>query len=132
VRRGITLFAIAAIATGLAGCGDDNATQVPQRLESQETRVVDAATAAIRAYCRKVGLALAGRRDRPTADDELRVFDAVDRLIAIAQKKPDAPYRRSSTPRDVIADSAEDLDGTNCSNALVRRLEKGLAVLPQA
>ena len=131
MRLRITFLAIAAIATGLAGCGDDNATQVPQRLESQDTRVVDAATTAIHAYCRKVGLALAGRRDRPTADDELRVFDAVDRLIAVAQKKPDAPYRGNSTPRDVIADAAEDLDGTNCSNALVRRLEKGLAVLPQ-
>jgi hypothetical protein len=40
-------------------------------------------------------------------------------------------YREGETMRQVLGDTAEDLEGTNCSSGLVARLDQGLASLPE-
>jgi hypothetical protein len=44
----------------------------------------------------------------------------------LARRKPEARFNASQTVRDLAGDTAEDLDGTNCSAALVAELERGL------
>ena len=53
-----------------------------------------------------------------------------DRIIELAQQKPDAPYDRLSNMRDLVGNIAEDLEGTNCSEVLIRRLNEGLGTVP--
>lgn len=93
---------------------------------------MDESRLAIRSYCRRIALFLSGKQGRPTAADTQRAYDAVDRLIALARENPEARYRGQDTMRQVVGDTAEDLEGTNCSPALVRRLEQGLAILPSS
>ena len=56
---------------------------------------------------------------------------AVDRLAAIARAKPAAPQGRSGeTVRDLMSDTAEDLQGSNCADNVVSRLDQALGSLP--
>jgi hypothetical protein len=86
---------------------------------------------AIRSYCRLIGLYVTRRGPRPTTADTQAADDAVDRLIALARADPEAQYREGETMRQVLGDTAEDLEGTNCSSGLVARLNQGLASLPE-
>ena len=118
-----------AIGCLVAGCGDDDApppsTATPDApLTAQERRDEDRSVAAIRAYCRAVALyLLQGRGPEPSPDEAVA---GARRIAALSRRKPEAPYRGSQGARDLAADLAEDLEGTNCSRRLVAELERGL------
>jgi hypothetical protein len=110
----------------LAGCGDDPAPNVPAQpdrpLTAQERAGAAHAVAAIRSYCRGVARRLAGRGDAPPVEEAVA---AARRIAALARAKPAATYRGSQRARDLAADLAEDLEGTNCSQRLVVELARG-------
>jgi len=120
------LVAVLALAL-LAGCGDDAApttpAPAPEPLTAQERAGAERAVAEIRSYCRGVARYLAGRRDQPPVEGAVA---AARRIAAIARAKPEASYRGSQRARDLAADLAEDLEGTNCSQRLVAELARGL------
>jgi hypothetical protein len=114
-----------------SGCGDQSAEEsAPGRLSSDERSEVARSQRAIRSYCRLVGLFLMGRNHAPTRAESERVQDAVARLIELARDKPQAAYEEQRTMRQLLGDTAEDLEGTNCSSALVAQLQQGLRSLP--
>lgn len=112
----------------LTGCGDDPAPSVPARqdrhLTAQERTSADHAVAAIRSYCRRVARSLAGRGAAPPPVED--AVAAARRIAALARAQPEATYRGSQRARDLAADLAEDLEGTNCSQRLVTELASGL------
>ena len=111
------------------GCGtrdDKSASPGPQRLTAAERAGLDAGRAAIRSYCRRLGLHLAGRAAAPGAAVRARALRGARDIAAVARRKPDAPYAAGRTARGLAGDSAEDLEGTNCSAALVAELRRGL------
>jgi hypothetical protein len=116
--------------TCLVGCGDDPqpettraAPAAQQRLTGDERRAAEGAVTAIRRYCRRVARYLAaGGRPPPQG----RAIAGGRGIARIAAAKPSARYRGSQTIRDLAADLAEDLEGTNCSRRLVTELERGL------
>jgi hypothetical protein len=121
------LLAAVLVLGALAGCGDDPAPNEPARsdrpLTAQERAGAAHAVAAIRSYCRRVARRLAGRRGPPPVEGAVV---AARRITALARAKPDATYRGSQRARDLAADLAEDLEGTNCSQRLVVELARGL------
>ena len=129
VSKGSCLAALVA-AILLGGCGDDGPSSAPRppeppaRLSAQERAAADRSVGTIRAYCRDRARSLAGEgRARPALDEALA---AARRRAALARAKPAAPYRGSQTARNLAADLAEDLEGSNCSNTLVAELARGL------
>jgi hypothetical protein len=116
-----------------AGCGgdDDASSARPRPLPPEAASSVSESQLAIRAYCRRIALYLAGREGPPTMAHTRRAYAAVDSLISVAREDPEAQYREGVTMRQVVGDTAEDLEGTNCSRDLVARLEQGLASLPE-
>jgi hypothetical protein len=114
-----------------SGCGDSSREEnVPQRLSSHERSEIARSQRAIRSYCRVVGLFLTGRNPPPTRAESERVQDAAATLIERAREKPQAEYEEQQTMRQLLGDTAEDLEGTNCSSALVAQLQQGLRSLP--
>jgi hypothetical protein len=92
-------------------------------LTAQERLGADRSVREIRAYCRAVARYLAGDAGRPVQDEAIA---AARSIAAVARGKPESRYRGSQTARDLAADLAEDLEGTNCSQALVVELARGL------
>lgn len=127
----VPLLAVAA--TMLGGCGDDDSSPArPERLSAREQSTVRGAQFQIRSYCRQVALYLARRRDAPTQAETGRAYDAVDRLAVIAHDKPAAALPLvGRTVRELLGDIAEDLEGSNCADNVVRRIDQALATLPQ-
>jgi hypothetical protein len=118
---------LTAVCLGGCGGGDGEAADpVPQRLTSSERAAVASGHAAIRAYCRRLGLHLAGRASAPGATVRGRALSGARSIAAVARRKPQAPYRAGQTVRGLAADTAEDLEGTNGSAALVSELARGL------
>jgi hypothetical protein len=114
-----------------SGCGGSSGEKnSPQRLSLEERSEVVRSQRAIRSYCRLVGLFLVGRHGPPTQAESERVRDAAAKLIESARAKPQAEYREQETMRQLLGDIAEDLEGTNCSSALVAQLQQGLRSLP--
>jgi hypothetical protein len=81
---------------------------------------------AIRSYCRRLGLYLTGRRGMPGTRVQRRAVTGARTLARLARRKPEATYVRGQTISQLAADTAEDLEGTNCSGRLVVELERGL------
>jgi hypothetical protein len=117
-------------AWGAVSCGADEQRAEGDRLSAAETREVRESELAIRDYCRRVGLYLSGRAAPPSRTEVERVLTAADQLIALAEAKPDAPAGSRGAVRDVLGLIAEDLEGTNCSPDLARRLSQAFAGLP--
>ena len=118
------------LALGSGACGDGGESTGAKNLTPSELATVQSSRDAIRGYCRRVGLSLARGEVTQLAELLNRALAAADRLGELAQAKPTARVDEQSTTRDVIADTAEDLEGTNCSPAIVRRLERALATSP--
>jgi hypothetical protein len=112
-------------------CGNDSGSGTKaQRLSAAEETIVSRSETSLRGYCEELALYLSGKRGSPTASDTGQVEDGLDRLIAVARKKPEAPARTGESMRQVLGDLAEDLEGSNCSGAFQQKLEQGLATLP--
>jgi hypothetical protein len=126
----IVLLALGMLAPAACGDGDDASSAGPRRLSIEEESRVEESRLGIRSYCRRIAFYLAGRKGPPTAVDTRRAYDAADSLISLARENPEAQNRNGDTMRQVLGDTAEDLEGTNCSSDLVARLERGLASLP--
>jgi hypothetical protein len=127
----VPLLAVAA--TMLGGCGgDESSTQKPEQLSASEQSAVREAQTEIRSYCRDLVLYLARRRGPPTQSETGSAYEAVDRLAAIARDKPAAALPLAGrTVRELLGDIAEDLEGSNCADNVVRRIDQALATLPQ-
>jgi hypothetical protein len=141
VRRKLGLAALLLLlppvaSVGLAGCGSSSGDGASDKsssakLSASEQAAVRASQSAIQSYCRTVLLYLERRTDPPTQGDTARAYAGVDRLAAIARAKPSAPQGRSGeTVRDLMADTAEDLQGANCADNVVGRIDQALASLP--
>jgi hypothetical protein len=123
------VIVMTALLCGLAGCGDGEPARpepAPQRLTAGERAGAASGHDAIRSYCRRLGLHLAGRGDRPGAPVQRRAVAGARMLARLAGRKPEAPYAPGQTIRQLAGDTAEDLEGTNCSARLVVELERGL------
>jgi hypothetical protein len=128
-------FSIARVATVLAllwgagacGSGEDRLPRPePQRLTPAERTAAESGHEAIRSYCRRVGLHLARGGAAPGAAVQRRAIRGARAVAGLARRKPHAPYAQGQTVRQLAGDTAEDLEGTNCSGRLVRELERGL------
>jgi hypothetical protein len=95
-------------------------------LTAAERAAARAGHAAIRSYCRRVGLYLAGRRGPPGAEVQRRAIAGARAIARVARSKPEARFSAVQTARDLAGDTAEDLEGTNCSSRLVVELSRGL------
>jgi hypothetical protein len=121
----------AALAAGLLACGSGRESPPPpavpaQGLTVQERQAARAAHAAIRSYCRQLGLHLAGRRPAPGAGARQRALAGARAIARLARAKPQARFSAHQTARQLAGDTAEDLEGTNCSGRLVAELARGL------
>jgi hypothetical protein len=125
-----TVAAAVLVVCGLVACGSSNEGRPdrapPQRLTAAERAAAESAHAAIRAYCRQLGLHLVGRRAAPGPAALRRAVAGARTLARLARRKPEAPFSDIQTARQVVADTAEDLEGTNCSGRLVAELARGL------
>jgi hypothetical protein len=126
--RAVTL-ALVVTMVFLAACGGKSADK-PQMLSADEKREVDQAESEIHSYCRRLALYLVHRTGPPTSADSGGALAAADRLIALAQQKPDSLYRAQDPMRLALDDLAEDLEGTNCSHEIEQKLNQALAGLP--
>ena len=122
--------ALGALLCGVVACGSEAPEQprpeAPQRLTEPERAAARSGEAAIRSYCRRLGLYLAGRRGPPGARALRRAVEGARVVAALARRKPQASYALGQTVRQLAGDTAEDLEGTNCSGRLVAELERGL------
>lgn len=123
--------AAVALACGAAACGSEQQPDQPPRAPAQRLTASERAAAgsghdAIRSYCRRLGLYLTGRRGKPATGVQRRAVTGARTLARLARRKPEAPYARDQTISQLAADTAEDLEGTNCSARLVVELERGL------
>jgi hypothetical protein len=124
---------MAIIALALAGCGGcSGGTQAKSGpLPANQQARVRAAQAEIQSYCRQLTLYLARRRGPPTEDETAQAYEAVDQLGAIARSKPSATEGvTGETVRDLMGDIAEDLQGSNCADNVVARIDQALRTLP--
>jgi hypothetical protein len=118
-----------AIALGAGACGSDDAQPSqtrPQRLTAAERAAAQSGYEAIRSYCRRLGMHLAGRGPAPGPGNHQRAIEGARRIAALARRKPEAPYSVTQTAGQLAGDTAEDLEGTNCSGRLVDELARGL------
>jgi hypothetical protein len=126
----------------LGGCGSDTSTgggttsgaasaEKPEHLSASEQATVRQAQTEIQSYCQALTRYLARRRGPPTEDETGRAYGAVDRLAEIARTKPAATQGPTGeTVRDLLGDIAEDLQGSNCAENVVARIDQILAALP--
>jgi hypothetical protein len=119
---------LALVALALVACGGDGSGE--PRLTAPERADLARSRAAVVAYCRRIGLYLAGRRGPPGEADKARAGDATDTLIALVERKPRAEYLTDETVTVVVGDLAERLEAINCAPDLERRLEVALSGLP--
>jgi hypothetical protein len=126
IRAAVALTVLCAV----AGCGSSEPDRappaLPQSLTAPERAAAGSGYEAIRTYCRRLGLHLAGRRPPPGAAAQRRALDGAREIAALARRKPEAPYSPDQTAGQLAADTAEDLEGTNCSAGLVAELARGL------
>jgi hypothetical protein len=123
------IISLALATLALSSCGGDSSMEA-HRLDVREQIVVSDAQRAIRSYCRQIALFFSRRGSQPSRSQTDRTFRAVDNLIALARRKPDALYQGREGLQDLLNDMAEDLDGTNCSPPLLSRIEEGLRTVP--
>ena len=120
------------VACGGGGGDSGGATNaVPKRLTEGEIQQVRRSQRAIVAYCNQFARSALSGRGAPSEGAQERAFGAVDSLIALARSKPGASYRTGVDMRVLLGDTAEDLEGSNCDERLVARLDQALAGLPR-
>jgi hypothetical protein len=138
MRLGLAAALLVALLS-LVACGDDgsqggNGAENPpsqaRRLTGHEQELVTRSDRIVERYCARLALSLTGQRRPPSARQQARAFAATDRLIGLAREKPAARVETGGDVALLLADLAEDLEGSNCDPRLVQRLDQGLAALP--
>jgi hypothetical protein len=128
---GLSLLAIPA-------CGDDSPSTATtttsgaaaKRLTAAEQSLVTDSERAVQRYCGRLALAAIGQGQPPSPSEQGRAFAATDRLIELARRKPAAPTGGLAMGL-FLGDLAEDLEGANCDQRLVERIDQALATLPR-
>jgi hypothetical protein len=135
--RGATAGVAVTLCVALAACGgngEDAATttspEAPGALTHAERDLVRDSESAIVEYCRRRALALTDPAKRPTAAQQADAIEAVDALISLAERKPQAQVRPRVEVRLFVGDLTENLEGSNCDPLILGRLQQGLASLP--
>jgi hypothetical protein len=122
--------AVALAGLYVAACGssepDRPARLQPQRLTAAERAAARSGHEAIRVFCRRLALHLATGRPPPGPAARQRAVEGARTIAALARRKPEAPYGPNQTAGQLAGDTAEDLEGTNCSARLVAELTRGL------
>jgi hypothetical protein len=130
----VAAVAIAAGTSGVVtGCGDEDGHSGPPsapRLSPGERKLVLTYERRIQAHCVRLARSLIDPGAAPTPRQEKRAFAAADKLVALAARKPEAPYGPGQDLRLFVSDIAENLEGSNCDPRILERLEQGLAGLP--
>lgn len=134
----VALLALAALGCG-GSDGDDETGSAPGETSAGPAQVADVSPAGVKtiqrardevaAYCRRVAAAL-GKGTAPTPAAFTRVNEALDKLVNLAAEQPEAATADGTTPRLALGDLAENLEGTNCDERLVARIDQALATLP--
>lgn len=121
-------------------CGDGDSAETPttttsgaaaNRLTGAEQGLVIDSERAVQRYCGKLALSAIGQGKPPSAAEQGRAFAATDRLIELTRRKPAAPLERGEEMGLFLGDLAEDLEGSNCDQRLVERIDQALATLPR-
>ena len=99
-------------------------------LSAGEQSAIRDAQTEIHSYCRELVLYVGRRRGPPTASETNRAYGAVDDLVAIARDKPLMQTQSGRTVRELLGDLAEDLEGSNCAENVVERIDQARATLP--
>ncbi len=124
----------------VASCGDGDSPQTAttttsdaaaKRLTAAEQGLVIDSERAVQRYCGKLALSVTGQGKPPSVSEQGRAFAATDRLIELARRKPAAPLERGVEMGLFLGDLAEDLEGSNCDQRLVERIDQALATLPR-
>ncbi|MEK6272328.1 MAG: hypothetical protein AABM42_06740 [Actinomycetota bacterium] len=102
-----------------------------KRLTADEQALVTRSDRTVGRYCGHLVLSLTGQSKPPSAEEQGRAFAATDRLIELAREKPAAPLKTGLDMGLFLGDLAEDLEGSNCDQRLVERIDQALATLPQ-
>ena len=133
----LTLLGAIAAALALAACGGSEGDggespetrEVPRQLTPEETAEVSRLQETVNDYCVGVARYLAGERAAPTGAELDRATEAVDKFAAMARENPSATLPSGADLRLALGDLAEDLEGSNCSAELVRRIDEELATI---
>ena len=123
----------------IASCGDGGSSKTAsttdgegsRRLTPAEQALVSRSERAVQRYCGKLALSLTGQRRPPSVQEQAGAFAATDDLIGLARSKPAAPVEGGVDMGFFLGDLAEDLEGANCDQRLVQRIDVALATLPQ-
>jgi hypothetical protein len=99
-------------------------------LSAAGVAVIRRAQEAVGVYCSRVARGLA-KGQAPSPRDYERVTAAIDGLAELAAREPEAEAPDGSTPRLALGDIAENLEGTNCDQRLVDRIDQALSELTQ-
>jgi hypothetical protein len=135
-RLARTILVLMLSLVALTGCGDDNSGKAtlskrPAPLSAGDQATVSEARTEIQSYCRQLLQYLARRRGPPTEDETGEAYAGVDRLAGIARAQPSATVSPTGeTVRDLLGDIAEDLQGSNCADNVVARIDQALRTLP--
>lgn len=135
-----TLACATAVVAILAatGCGSDDphgttgiaqTATAPQQLTPAELRVVERTQQEVIAYCRHVARVVRTPGRTPDPARFARVNAAIDELATLAAENPEAETADGISARLALGDIAENLEGTNCDNRLVERIDQRLAGL---
>lgn len=140
MRLGLAAAAAVGLSlVAIASCGDGDSPDAAEttaggaaakRLTAAEQALASGSERAVLRYCGRLALALTGQGEPPSVVEQRRALAATDRLIELGRSKPAAPVEGGTDMRLLLADLAEDLEGSNCDQRLVTRIDQGLATLP--
>lgn len=113
----------------LLGCGDsrDTPPPPPQTLTRDERRLLMTYEGRITQHCVRVSQSLVDPGRAPTTAQERRAFAAADQLAALVARKPRSEVDVGQDLRLYLSDVIENLEGSNCDQRMVARLERWLA-----
>ena len=132
--------AVAVAVLAIAACGEGGSPETAsttaagaaaKRLTAAEQIAVRRSERAVQRYCGKLALSAIGQEKPPSPSEEADAFAATDRLIELARSKPTAPLESGVRMSLFLGDLAEDLEGSNCDQRLIERIDQALATLPR-
>jgi hypothetical protein len=131
----VGLSLVAASSCGDGGSPDTTSTTadgaVVRRLTAAEQALVRRSERDVQRYCGRLALAAIGQGRPPSAEEQRRAFAGTDSLIELARRKPVARVESGADLGLFLGDLAEDIEGGNCDQRLVERIDLALATLPQ-